>query len=1204
MIDPSEPRPDASPGTPPSSIKAPTFPGSEDSETLPPPADRLSDDPAALTPGESCFDLIRQIARGGEGEIWEAEQISLGRIVALKVVRRSDEDSPSTDPESSQSAHRARQLCREARMTAVLEHPHIVPIHDLAVDAAGKPMIAMKRVQGASWAALLAEDWASLSPEDYLDKHLGILSDVAQAVAFAHSRGILHRDIKPSQVMIGEFGEVLLMDWGLSVSVDPSQLPERWRPRQTPMAPNIAQARNPCGTPAFMAPEQTLESIAEIGPWTDVYLLGASLYYMLSGTPPHPGSTHQEIMWWAAANKYAPIVEAVAGRPLPDGLAELLGDTLDAIGSSRPTALEFLGRLRDIRSGHPRRRRSAAILEAVDARLGGREAYSGYAALHQQIQEARILWPSNPQLAAVQQRLSAEHAEMALSAGDLALAGMLAEGIGDDAQRSDLAARTDRARARRTRRESQRRAAFAAVLVLFALSSVAAIVAITEKRRADQQLVETERAKDLADSSATLAEAARARAELEQCYASTAIADAYFRDSRPDLAYTTLVDRIPVHMRQWEWGALVARLAVDDMTLITGEVAVGSAVFHADWAKDGSIVATAHHGGRIAIWDAASGRRLREWKFDGIKGFWCVRFDRDAARIAASSTNGKVLVVDARTGDVIARGEMAKSTHQSVMRGCDFSPDGKLVATTGEDQKLHFWDAASGALVRSVQLPDSTYDARFSPDGRTVAVAALNDAGQAHLVSAETGEILVGFAGHGRSVLSVRFDEAGERLLTACNDGAVRIFSVSDGKLLREFTVPEARMRCAEFDSTGRLVAASGNDGTCRVWDADSGELLHRINGAKQMEKVAFEPGSQRLLTVSFDEVRLWSLQRLGPAALADSAQGEVDGHLRLPSFPYARQDVWVGYDEFYLPGTGRRIYEKEGNRFAVDSFYSVFSPDERWRIAIGFHDAKARAIAASGEESDGTLLAERVYTAAFSPDSRLAAVGMRLGDLLVLEAGTWKEVAKWIHPDEKRLAISALCFSPDSRTLAIGWQTGQVATFDVRSCQTIHDIADAHKPGKPVVSISFSADGRKFVSASSDETARVWSVASGDPVCTLAGHALNVLSAEFSPDGERILTASMDNKGKIWDARTGREIVNAVALPPGESMMGGGFSDDGTRAFFATAEGRVHVVDCLPWQPGAWDCGTGNRFLRCLELHKRREHLNPQATIDDIAWN
>jgi serine/threonine-protein kinase len=214
-----------------------------------------------------------EIGRGGMGVIRAAEQVALGRTVAIKTVR-PDHGNPDA----------ALDLLREAWITGSLEHPNIVPVHHLGVDDRGLPLIVLKKIEGVSWASVIGDAEAvqqRFGARDLLAWNIGILLRVLDAIRFAHSRGILHRDIKPANVMIGDFGEVYLLDWGIAVSL---------RPDPTGRLPVASDSRQIVGTPCYMAPEM-VEVTMELSERTDVYLAGAVLYELLAGRPPHLAPT-------------------------------------------------------------------------------------------------------------------------------------------------------------------------------------------------------------------------------------------------------------------------------------------------------------------------------------------------------------------------------------------------------------------------------------------------------------------------------------------------------------------------------------------------------------------------------------------------------------------------------------------------------------------------------------------------------------------------------------------------------------------------------------------------------------------------------------------------------------------------------------------------------------------------------------------------
>ncbi len=244
--------------------------------------------------GPPEFVLEERIATGGMGEVYEAVQTSLGRRLAIKRIK----------PELADDRRLMQALQVEARITAVLDHPSIVPVHELGVDSEGRVFYGMKRIEGTPWNELLARSRRRRrsDPElfaEEIDEHLSILMRVAEALAYAHSRGILHRDIKPSNVIVGDFGDVKLVDWGLAARYfDPPD-------EETQVVAHLSQVPIICGTPTYMAPETALGLRELVGAASDVYLLGATLFEILYGEPPHRAETAELALARASLNEWA-----------------------------------------------------------------------------------------------------------------------------------------------------------------------------------------------------------------------------------------------------------------------------------------------------------------------------------------------------------------------------------------------------------------------------------------------------------------------------------------------------------------------------------------------------------------------------------------------------------------------------------------------------------------------------------------------------------------------------------------------------------------------------------------------------------------------------------------------------------------------------------------------------------------------------------
>jgi serine/threonine-protein kinase len=232
------------------------------------------------------LELRDTLGEGGMGVVRLAMQRSLGRAVAVKTLK---------SPFAGEAA--VLRLLREAWVTGSLEHPNVVPVYDLALDDGGAPIIVLRRIEGQTWERLMhaPDEIARLfGATDPLDWNLGILLRVASAVSLAHSRGIVHRDLKPENVMIGAFGEVYLLDWGIAVSLEAD-----------PAGRLPTSSSDVAGTPAYMAPEMFGAIDAPVSERSDIYLLGGILHEILTGRPPHDAGSVRGMLVSAALSKFS-----------------------------------------------------------------------------------------------------------------------------------------------------------------------------------------------------------------------------------------------------------------------------------------------------------------------------------------------------------------------------------------------------------------------------------------------------------------------------------------------------------------------------------------------------------------------------------------------------------------------------------------------------------------------------------------------------------------------------------------------------------------------------------------------------------------------------------------------------------------------------------------------------------------------------------
>jgi eukaryotic-like serine/threonine-protein kinase len=249
--------------------------------------------PPGTLPPHARFRILRSHAKGGLGEVFVAEDLELHREVALKEIQ----ERHAADP-----AHRTRFLL-EAEVTGGLEHPSIVPVYGLGQYADGRPFYAMRLIRGDSLKEAIEQfhrTKQSHSPGERtlgLRKLLGRLLEVCNAIAYAHSRGVLHRDLKPGNILVGKYGETLVVDWGLAKVVGRAELEASEGLLPTPGSDSaLTAAGTALGTPAYMSPEQAAGKLDQLGPRSDTYSLGATLYCLLTGRAPFQEAEVAEVL--------------------------------------------------------------------------------------------------------------------------------------------------------------------------------------------------------------------------------------------------------------------------------------------------------------------------------------------------------------------------------------------------------------------------------------------------------------------------------------------------------------------------------------------------------------------------------------------------------------------------------------------------------------------------------------------------------------------------------------------------------------------------------------------------------------------------------------------------------------------------------------------------------------------------------------------
>ena len=636
------------------------------------------------------YELLTELGKGGMGIVHNARQASIDRTVALKKIK----------PEKAQEADARRTFLAEAVVTGDLEHPNIVPIYDLGKDEAGVLFYAMKRVKGTPWDKVI--------DKKSFDENLEIWMKVADAVAFAHSRGVVHRDLKPENVMLGDFGEVLLMDWGLAIVLN------------SPSAKKAGMA----GTPAYMPPEMAMGPVNRVGPPSDIYLMGAILYEIITGRTPHSGSTVTACLLAAARNEIQP-------SPHTGELVDIALKAMAAQPEDRYASMvDFQDAIRQYRSHSE----SISLSTRADDDLraaAGHSDYESYARALFGFQEAYELWEGNARAKDGILEATLAYATRAMQKGDYDLGASLLDAKVPQHQpllKEIRAAQRDRD-ARQQRLKTARRigtALLATVVIVVTVAffmvraeknkaqeseaqavaakadalakkdeadkakidalakkqeaEVARADALNKKEEADRQRLAADKAKAEALAEKKAADVARQAEEYGAYVARIGLAAAKIEENAFDRAHAILQE-CPPALRNWEWGRLnyLCDRAVRDVP--TGERLEAVA-----YSPDGKRFATGGWGGAINVWDAEN------------------RPNHAARR--RRSARSRLLTI---------------ATSASCVFALAFSPDGKFLASGTNDPRgfIKIWNSTTGSLVKALSAhADAVLSLAYSRDGK------------------------------------------------------------------------------------------------------------------------------------------------------------------------------------------------------------------------------------------------------------------------------------------------------------------------------------------------------------------------------------------------------------------------------------------------------------------------------------------------------